>query len=1152
MTTKPQFVHLHVHTEFSLLDGAGQISDLKGKDPVTGKDIVVRKGLVSRAKDLGMPAIAITDHGNMHGAMKMYLEGKKQGVKPLIGCEVYMAARTRHDRQGKTDSRHQHLILLAKNEQGYKNLVKMVSIASIEGFYYKPRIDWELLQSHSSGLVALTACVEGPIAQRIGDDNMAEARKITGQFKELFGKDLYLEVQNHGLPEQIKVLKGMIELSRDMGIPMVATNDVHYINKEDAEAQDVMLCIQTGELVSNKDRFKFLSDQLYLKTPEEMAELFKELPEAISNTLEVAEKCDLSIETGKLHLPRFDVPQGDTAETYLRKLCLDGLKERYPAVTPELEQRVDFELSVIEKMGYAGYFLIVQDFVNFAKHKGIPVGPGRGSAAGSIVSYLLHITDVEPTKYNLLFERFLNPERVSMPDIDIDFCYTRRPEVIAYVTEKYGKDRVSQIVTFNTMAARGAIRDVGRVQNMPLQDVDKIAKMIPETLGITLDEALAASPDLQKTYQSVSTVRKLIDVAKRIEGLARNTGKHAAGVVISAFPLAELVPLQKLNDQVQTQYPAEDLEKLGLLKMDFLGLRTLTLIHDALQLIEQHQKKTIVFADMGYDDKHTYQLLCRGETIGLFQLESKGMQGLIKDMKPQVFEDLIAILALYRPGPLGSGMIKDYVNNKNGTTKVKYDLPELEPILKDTYGLIVYQEQVMQIASLLGGFSLGEADLLRRAMGKKKHEEMVKQRAKFVEGAIARGYPKDKSEAIFSLCEKFAEYGFNKSHSAAYAVVSYQTAYLKAHYPLEFMAALLTSVSGSLDQISEYIAEANRMGIEVLAPDINESGMSFTVVRGAIRFGLSAIKNVGEGAVQSILDARAKDGSFLSLGELCMRIDMRQANRKVLEALIKSGAMDAFGARAALFSILEPTMEWATRLQKERESGQVSLFGDTLSDNAVFAMHDTLPDIPEWPAKEKLKMEKDLLGLYISDHPLRHIDIQLETLVTDTSLSLKDKADGTAVAIAGILKDVRRIITKTNKNMLVAKVEDLRGTIPIVIFPGKVFDECSAICVDDNVVLVNGRARINRDEIQVVCEKVALLTQQEKRQVFHIELEAIDDHGVFDKLKVVLAEHRGETPVILHTREATITTGKQFWVKLRPDFTEKVAQLVGAGRSWVG
>ncbi|MBU0580707.1 MAG: DNA polymerase III subunit alpha, partial [Candidatus Margulisbacteria bacterium] len=1062
----------------------------------------------------------LTDHGNMYGAVQFYLEAINQGIKPILGCEIYLAPRTRFDRQGKIDAAHHHLVLLAKNEKGYKNLIKLVSLASIEGFYYRPRIDLELLKENKEGLIALSGCISGEAAKKILGNNLEGARETIKRYQDIFGEDFYLEIQNHGLPEQEQVRQGLKTLTQETGIKLVATNDVHYVNKEDSEAQDTLMCIQTGEMLSNENRLKFLSEDLYLKSTEEMASLFADYPQAIANTLEIADKCQVALEIGKIHLPHFAVPKGETPDVFLEKLCEKGISKKYLEITPQIKERLNYELSVIKKMGYATYFLIVQDFVNFAKQKGIQVGPGRGSAAGSIVAYALNITNVDPLKYNLLFERFLNPERISMPDIDIDFCEIRRPEVIEYVSNKYGKEHVAQIVTFGTMKARGAIRDVGRVQNIPLPEVDRVAKMIPEGPGIALSYALEANPELKEYYQNNAQVRKLIDLALKIEGLSRHAGTHAAGIVISEKPLLELVPVQKMGEQIQTQYSMGDLEKLGLLKMDFLGLRNLTMMADTLEIIKRNQGREIKLEEIPFNDKNTYQLLCRGETKGIFQLESKGMQSIIKDLKPKVFEDVIALLALYRPGPLGSGMVQDYINNKEGKTKVKYTLPQLEPILKETYGLILYQEQVMQIASNLAGFSLGEADVMRRAMGKKKKSEMDKMRSLFIEGALKNKLPREKADYIFDLCAKFAEYGFNKSHSAAYAVISFQTAYLKANYPLEFMAGLLTSVSGEADKVSEYIAECNRMGIEVLPPDINESGKNFTVVRGAIRFGLSAIKNVGEGAIENIILAREKDGSFLSLGEVCLRIDSRTVNKKVLESLIKSGALDSFGKRAALMQILEPTAEWAARIQKERANGQSSLFGDSVKDTTVFTIHDTLPDVAEWPAKEKLKYEKDLLGLYISDHPLRHMDLPLETLITANSITIKEKSDDTAVVVAGILQGVRKIITRTNKNMMVAKLEDLRGTIPLVVFPGRAFDTCSPFFEEDNVLLIKGRARQNRDEIQIVCESAELLAQKQNQKVFHVELEAVEDKNILGNLQQLLLEHRGETPVIIHTREA--------------------------------
>ncbi|MFC1516977.1 DNA polymerase III subunit alpha [Candidatus Margulisiibacteriota bacterium] len=1131
---KPQFVHLHVHSEYSLLDGAARI-----------------KELIARTKELGMDTLALTDHGNMYGTVQFYLEAVKQNIKPILGCEVYVAPRRRFDKQGREDAGHQHLVLLAKNTKGYKNLIKLVSLANLEGFYYKPRIDLELLAQYKEGLIALSACIAGGVSQKILKNDLAGAKEAALKYKEIFGEDFYLEVQSHGLPEQALVKQSMIKLSEEIKVKLVATNDVHYVQKEDAEAQDVLLCIQTGEVLSNENRMKFLSEELYLKSPEEMIALFKDIPQVIQTTVEIAEKCNFKLETGKLHLPHFQVPSGETPKTYLRKLCQKGLEKKFSEITTSIKNRLDYELEVIDKMGYDTYFLIVQDFVNFAKEHNIQVGPGRGSAAGSLVAYALNITDIDPLRYNLLFERFLNPERISMPDIDIDFCEERRPEVLEYVSNKYGTDHVAQIVTFGTMKARGSIRDVGRVQDIPLPEVDRIAKMIPEGPGVTLEQALAVNQELKDSYENNPTVKKLIDVARRMEGLSRHAGTHAAGAVISEKPLTDLVPLQKMGEQVQTQYSMGDLETLGLLKMDFLGLRNLTMIANTIELVKQSQAKEIDLHKLPFDDKNTYKLLCRGETKGVFQLESRGMQGLIKDLKPRIFEDVIALLALYRPGPLGSGMVQDFINNKEGKTKAKYDLPQLEPILKETYGLILYQEQVMQIASILAGFTLGQADVMRRAMGKKKVSEMAKMKELFMEGAATKKVPKDKAEKVFDLCAKFAEYGFNKSHSAAYAVISYQTAYLKANYPLEFMAALLTSVSGDTEKVCEYIAECNRMGIEVLPPDINESGKNFTVVRGAIRFGLSAIKNVGEGAIENIIEMRNKDGSFLSLGEVCLRTDLRTVNKKVQESLIKSGAMDAFGKRAPLMNILEPTVGWALRLQKERANGQISLFGDSIKEATVFTIHDSLPDIPEWLPKEKLKYEKELLGLYISDHPLRHLDVPLESLITDDSISIKSKSDGQDVAVAGILQSVRRLITRTNKNMIIAKLEDLRGIVPLVVFPGRAFDACSPFLETDNVVLIKGRARMNRDEMQVVCEKAELLGQGQIQKILHVELVAADSKGTLDRLQQLLIEHRGETPVIIHTPEAKVTTGKQFWVNMNSGIGDRIAALVGPGHSWV-
>jgi DNA polymerase III subunit alpha len=1134
--SEPQFVHLHVHTEYSLLDGAGRIRDL-----------------IARAKELGMPALAITDHGNMYGAIQFYQEAKKQGIKPIIGCELYVAPRAMDKKEGKQDAAHQHLVLLAKNDKGYRNIIKLVSKASIEGFYYKPRIDLELLKENCDGLVALSGCLAGKISRKILENNMAEAREHVLEYKEIFGEDFYLEIQNHGLAEQVQVRQGKEQLAAELDVKLIATNDVHYVYQEDAAAQDVLICIQTGSLLKDTKRMKFQSQDLYLRSPQEMMELFQDMPSSISNSLEIADKCNFEMELGKLHFPDYEVPSDETPDTYLRKICEEGVAKRYPNMIAEVKERLEYELGVIKNMGYAAYFLIVQDFVNYAKNNNIQVGPGRGSAAGSIVAYSINITNIDPLKYNLLFERFLNPERISMPDIDIDFCYVRRQEVIDYVSEKYGADHVAQIVTFGTMAARAAIRDVGRVMDVPLSEVDKIAKMIPEGVGITLKKALETNSEFQALCQKDRVAGNVVRMARKVEGLARHAGTHAAGVVITDKPLLDLVPIQKMKDQIQTQFTMNDLETLGLLKMDFLGLRNLTMVADTIENVKQIQGKEIDIPKIPIDDKETYDLLCRGETIGVFQLESKGMRGLIKDLHPRVFEDVIALLALYRPGPLGSGMVQDFIKNKKGEQQIKYEVPELETILKETYGLILYQEQVMQIASVLGGFTLGKADVMRKAMGKKKLKVMAEMGAEFVEGSVKNNIPEKKAKKIFALCEKFAEYGFNKSHSAAYAVISYQTAYLKANYPLEFMASLLTSVSGDTDKVSEYIAECNRMGIDVLPPNINESRRNFTVSQGSIRFGFSAIKNLGEAAIQNIIKIREQDGAFISLSEFFNRVDSKMVNKRGAESLVKSGGFDSFGFRAAMMQALAPIMEGASRRQKERESGQVSLFGDSVLDDAVFTIHDSLPDVLEWKPDEKLKYEKEMLGLYISDHPLKHIGIPLETLVSDNSISIKEKKDEEhQVVVAGLLKDVRKIITRTNKNMLIGKVEDLRGTIPLVVFPGRPYDACAPFFENDNIVLIKGKTSMNRDEVQVVCASAEILAQQDNQEIYHIELEAIEDAKIFSELQNILKQNRGAMPVILHTREKAISTSREFWVKFQPELKEQVEEVIGKGRSWVG
>ncbi|MFA5875928.1 MAG: DNA polymerase III subunit alpha, partial [Candidatus Margulisiibacteriota bacterium] len=877
------FVHLHTHTEYSLLDGACKIGNL-----------------LDRAVELKMPALAITDHGNLCGAVQFYTEAKDRGIKPIIGCELYVAPESRFTKGNSAGVNYYHLTVLAKDGAGYKNLLKLVSLASLEGFYFKPRVDHELLAAYCRGLVVLSGCLKGEIPNLILQGDAARARECAEFYKSIFGDDFYIEIMDLALPDQHKVNPLLIKLANDLNIKLVASNDIHYIRKEDAYSQEVMLCIQTGKFLDDPDRMYLGSDEFYMKSPEEMRTLFSDVPQALASSLEIAEKCNVDLGIGQNHLPRFTVPPGETPESYLEKKTWDGIQakfaveieeegERKRLIPPEVAERVRYELSIIEKMGFAPYFLIVQDFVAFAKKSGISVGPGRGSAAGSIVSYALDITTVDPLKFGLLFERFLNPERITMPDIDIDFCIDRRQEVIDYVTQKYGSDHVAQIITFGTMAARAAIRDVGRVQRMPLPEVDKIAKMIPFGPGVTIDFALESQKDLKALYQKGAAVKKLIDTAKHLEGKIRHASVHAAGVVISRDPLTEYCPLQRVSgNQIVTQYSMTDLEKIGLLKMDFLGLRNLTMIAYATEIIKRTQGINLDIEKIPLQDQKTYNLLCDGETMGIFQLESRGMRGLIKDLKPRVFEEVIALLALYRPGPLESGMVEDFVKRKHKQVPVVYDLPELKPILDETYGVILYQEQVMQIASRVGGFTLGEADVLRRAMGKKKAKEMAALKEKFIDGAVKRGVSKNKAAHLFNLCEKFAGYGFNKSHSTTYAIISYQTAYLKANYPKEFMAALLTSVSGNTDKLVTYISECAHMHIPILPPSVNESMRNFTVTPEGIRFGLSAVKNVGEGAHEIIISERKQNGPYQSVEDFVSRMDLRVCNKRVLESLIKS------------------------------------------------------------------------------------------------------------------------------------------------------------------------------------------------------------------------------------------------------------------------
>jgi len=1143
-----KFIHLHNHTEFSLLDGASRIS-----------------ALIKRVKEMGMGAVAITDHGVMYGAIQFYTTAKDHGIKPIIGCEVYVAPRTLHDKTTKEDRSPFHLTLLAKNREGYKNLVKLVSVAHLEGFYSKPRVDKEILRKHSKGLVALSGCQGGEIASSILDNDMKKAEEAAKYYKDLFADDFYIELMDHGISEQKELNPKLIAFSKKAGIPLVATNDTHYVNKEDAEAQDAMMCIQMGSTLADTNRLKFATDQLYVKSYEEMLNVFPDQQEAIENSVKIAEKCNLELELGKLHLPQFPVPEGETSNSYLENLAWKGIRLRYGVeetkkqdkeflVPPEVAERVKYELSVIEKMEYAPYFLIVQDFISQARNMGIQVGPGRGSSAGSIVAYALGITNVDPLKYGLMFERFLNPERISMPDIDIDFCYERRGDVINYVSQKYGDDHVAQIVTFGTMGARAAIRDVGRVMAVPLPEVDKIAKMIPFGPGSSIDQALAIQKPFKDAYNKNKSIKALIDLAKKLEGLSRHASVHAAGVVISEKALMEYVPLQKASDtQVCSQYSMADLEKLGLLKMDFLGLRNLTMMAHTVEIVKRTQKIDIDLSSIPFDDATTYQLLCSGETMGIFQLESRGMRALIKDLKPTHFEEIIALLALYRPGPLESGMVADFVKRKHGEIEVHYELPMLEPILQETYGVILYQEQVMEIASKVAGFSLGQADVLRRAMGKKKTKEMQKQRELFITGAEEKGVSHNKATILFNLCAKFAGYGFNKSHSTSYSVISYLTAYLKANYPIEFMTALLTSITGDSDKVSAYISECRRMGIKILPPDIDDSFRNFTVVPEGIRFGLVAVKNIGEGAVQSIIDNRLpgqgkSDGKYKNLYDFLNRVDLRLTNKRVCESLIKSGAMDSLGfPRAYLLSVLEKTLQEVVARQKEAAAGQVALFDVPRNNDGAPNIAPQDIGVDEYPPEQLLRMEKEMLGLYISDHPLTHVRDILEVETNTRTAEIQERREGDPVIIGGVLTRSRRLTTRKGDLMMVTNIEDLSGTIGVVVFP-KSYEKYSGYLADDEIIIIKGR--VNRDtrteEFNVIAEIIEPLQDRKKVRALHIDVDS-EDVDLLSSLKDIFLLHRGEESVYLHIKGSTIATGNEFAVQIDPTLVSQIESLVGQG-----
>lgn len=1333
----PEFVHLHVHSEYSLLDGAARLKDL-----------------VASAARMGMPSLALTDHGVMYGVVDFYKLCQEQGIHPVVGCEVYVATRGRLNKTPHVDSSQYHLLLLAENDAGYRNLLQLVSRAYLEGFYYKPRIDKELLAEHSQGLIALSACLAGEIPTALMAGDRSKALEAAAAHREIFGRgNFFLELMDHGLPEQRPINAGLREISRELEIPLVATNDLHYVRREDASVQDVLLCIQTGKTLKEENRMRFQSQEFYLKSAAEMAAVFPDEPEALRRTLEIAERCQVNFDFNHLYLPEFHVPRGENLDSYLVRLCLDGMNRRYPQGAPQAaRERLDYELSVLRQMGFASYFLIVQDFVNWSRQQGILVGPGRGSAAGSLVSYVLGITDLDPLKYGLLFERFLNPERITMPDIDIDFCYERRSEVIDYVVGKYGADHVAQIITFGTMMARGAIRDVGRVLNMPLAEVDRIAKLVPEELGITLDRALETSPELRQVYEESPEAKQLLDLARAIEGMPRHASTHAAGVVITREPLTHYLPLQRTGDVVTTQFPKETVEQIGLLKMDLLGLRTLTVIGDALRIIKEIQGIGIDLDRIPLDDRPTYDLLGTGETVGVFQLESSGMRHLLRNMRPQRFEDLIALVALYRPGPLKSGMVDDFISRKNGQTKVEYQHPVLESILSETYGVILYQEQVMQISCDLAGFSMAQADSLRRAMGKKKPEVIANMREAFVAGAGGHGVDARTAKSIFDLMENFAGYGFNKcltgdtrivnaegqikrikeiyesksfgtvitlnerfklgegkitgvyengvrdvyelrtrtgrairatanhkflsfegwkplkllnpgdylavpadkkdkkgfrretlqlaadylpsaaparlaysdvlwdeivsiehagqemtydltvdgthnfvandiivhnSHSAAYALIAYQTAYLKANHPVALLAAMLTSVKGNSDKVSYYIQECKRLGIEILPPDVNESLTDFTVIDGnRIRFGLGAVKNVGEGAVAAIIEARRRGGRFRSLDDFCQRVDLRQVNKRVVESLILCGAFDSLQARRSqLVAVLDECMETAQanrRDQNAQAHGQVSLF-DLLDEPATGLVQRSLPAIPEYPPRELLAHEKEVLGFYVSGHPLAGSEEMLTGRATLSIAELPQCRDGDRVTVGGIVSGLKRGTTRRGDGKITFVVEDLTASVEVVFIlksnghgsggqggghgsggqggghgssgqrsGGKNFRPPG----EDDVVLVTGRVSQQEESCRIFADEITPLEIKPARSehILYIRIHPLaGSPDAVERLRLLFMQHHGATPVLLYfvQQKKLIRTDASFWVDPTPELCYRIEELCGPGSCFI-
>ncbi len=1164
-----RFVHLHCHTQYSLLDGANKVEPL-----------------FERVKQLKQPAVAMTDHGNMFGAIEFYTEAMRHGIKPIIGCEIYVAPMSRFERKGVDKGPKEynnHLILLAMNMEGYRNLCKLVTLGYMEGFYYRPRVDKELLKEYNKGLIALSACLQGEVAQALSGGQVEKAKGAAESYARIFDGRYYLEIQDNKISEQEKINRMLVDLAKDLSLPLVATNDCHYREREDSPAHDVLLCVQTGKTITDENRLRFGTDELFVKSAEQMTEGFDYCPEAVERTLEIADRCNLELEFGKYHFPRFDPPKEMGLDDYLDELARKGLVERLEGqkqADPEeyekklklYEERLNFELNVIKGMQFSGYFLIVADFINYAKNNGVPVGPGRGSAAGSLVAYALRITDLDPIRHGLLFERFLNPERRSMPDIDVDFCIRGRDRVIQYVKEKYGSDKVAQITTFGTLKAKAAIKDVGRALGFSFAETDAIAKLIPapkQGFDYPLSDALKMEPRLRGLVTSDPRIQNLINHALRLEGLTRHASTHAAGVVLSNLPLVDYLPLYVDKEGgIVTQFDMSSVEKIGLIKFDFLGLKTLTLIHDCIKVIQESQNIQIDLENLPLDDKKTYKLLCSGNTTGVFQLESAGIREMTVKIRPNCFEDLVAILALFRPGPLDSGMTEEYIKRKHGKEKIRNLHPHLEPILQDTYGVIVYQEQVMQIAQRLAGYSMGEADILRRAMGKKDPEEMASQRERFIDGAKKNKIDPRKSGEIFDQMETFARYGFNKSHSAAYALISYQTAYLKTHYPVEFMAALLSSEMGDTDKIIKNLAECRERGIEVLPPDINESRSGFTVVGDKIRFGLAAVKNVGEKAVENIIKNREQEGVLKSIYDFCRRVDLGAINRRVVESLIKCGAFDSTSiSRTQMMAVLDDAMKGGQSYQRGRQSNQIDIFAVFADGNGGERSSDTYPQVEEWSAQQLLAFEKESLGFYITGHPLDKYEEAIKDLTGGSVAELREKSSNGEAKVVGVVTALRLRNTKKGERYASFQLEDRSGFIEVIAWPD-IYRGCMETLVLDDPILVKGRLEVGEERAQIIANEIIPISEAAhgapgngSRRVRAKPAENGDKVDLFvrgaditpedlNRLHNTLLQYPGPCKVFLHLllpdkSETTIEISEELKVASTPALAAAVGRLFG-------